>query len=271
MAETVGNLIDRLTRTYLYPPDYEPPMFTLVADLDATSESFSIEGFQVPEDVNLVRQGILLELDQELIRVVTFDGTAGITGKRGQLGTTAVAHTTDIFGIMAPSFPRFSIFQSVRDNIVILYPELFTVSQDNLVMIHGNIAGVPDKLAVEVVTIWPDNFSSSLELEGYIVDYHPSVGGRALITNLGTGAVWLRYRRRMGIAENEADLLEDLGVEEAWGNVVMAGAAADLFVGRDIPAASVEWITGVLAAQSVPVGTRTSIATTLTRYRDLLI
>lgn len=268
---TIGNLMDRLVRQILYPPDYEPPMFQLSAPLDDTAESFNIEGFQVPEDVELVRQGILLELDQELIRVLTFDGENAVTGKRAQLGTTATAHTTDIFGIMAPSFTRLSIFQAVRDNIVDLYPSLFTVSQDNLTSVQGNVAGIPDPLAVEVLTIWPGELSSTHEIEGRIVDFHPSVGGRALVTNVIHGQVWLRYKRRMGVAETEADLLTDLGIEESWGMVVIAGAAADLFVGRDIPAAAVEWVSGVLAAENVPVGTRTSVAGSLAQYRDILL
>ena len=73
------------------------------------------------------------------------------------------------------------------------------------------------------------------------------------------------------MASSEADKLTDLGVEESWGMVVTAGAAADLFVGRDIPAAAVEWIGGVLAAENVPIGSRTSVAGSLAQYRDILI
>jgi hypothetical protein len=271
MADTVGDVVNRLIRTYLYPPDYEPPRVRLLANIDDSIETFRLQDFQVPEDKELLRIGILIEFGRELMRITDFNGIDEITVKRAQLGTDADAHTTDVFGILAPSFPRHSIFQAVRDNIVILYPQLFTVSQDNLVPIQGNIAAIPDELAVEVLSIWPDNFSSTLELEGKIVDYHPSVGGRALITSMHNGAVWLRYKRRFGIAELETDLLEALGMEDVWANVVMAGAAADLFVGRDIPASSVEWISGVMAAENVPVGQRTSIAATLTSYRDLLI
>jgi hypothetical protein len=96
-------------------------------------------------------------------------------------------------------------------------------------------------------------------------------GGRSLITNSDTGSVWLRYRKRMGKATSEADLLSELGVDERWATIVLVGAAADLIVGRDVPAAQTEWIKSVLEAENIRVGTRMSIAGGLRQYRGMLI
>ena len=269
---TVKDLIDRLYRTYLYPPDYEPPMVQAIDDITASEVSFRLSDFQVTEDKELLRAGILLEWERELMRVTDFDGVDRVTVVRGQAGTGAVAHDAGTtFGILAPSFPRQSVFESVRDNIVSLFPTLFTVSNENLVSVNWNVAGVSDPLAVEVESIWPGHRVSTVELEGRIVDYHPAVDGRALITNLSVGDLWVRYRRRFGIATDETSTYEDIGFDDVWANIVMAGAAADLFVGRDIPAAAVEWITQAMQAEMVPVGERTSVAVTLGRYRDYLL
>ena len=129
-----------------------------------------------------------------------------------------------------------------------------------------------DPLAVEVTTAWPGDFTSTLDLHGHMVDFHPMTGGRSFILNTGqSGTVWLRFKRRMGKAQAETDTLESLGVDERWVNIVMAGAAADALAGRDIPQARAEWIESVLEAETVRVGTRMSISGGLRQYRNLLL
>jgi hypothetical protein len=108
-------------------------------------------------------------------------------------------------------------------------------------------------------------------VEGRIVSYHPLTGARALLTGGNSGVIWMRYRKRMGVAESEADVLADLGVEDSWINIVMMGAAATLMAGRDVPASQTEWIAATLEAENISVGTRMSIAGGLRQYRNILL
>ncbi len=274
---TIGAIVDRLNRTYLYPPDARPAQCFLNGALDSTATTFILDNFVLPEDEELMAAGVVVELGSELIQVITYDTlTTTVTlAERGFLGTTAVAHLDNATVILSPAFPRQSVFDAVADNILTLYPRLYTVTTGSVVAITAGVAALDDILAVEVVEAWEDGYSTSTDIDARIVDFHPATGGRSLITNIRVGQVWVRYRRRFGdVAEEttgEATTLVTLGMEERWVNIVMAGAAGDLFAGRDIPASVTSWVEAVLEAEAIPVGTRSSIARNLAAYREHLL
>ncbi len=271
---TVASIMDRLFQQFLTPPDDQFAQVRLGSDVtDTTVDTILLGGFTIPEDESLLRQGSLLELDQELVRVVTYDPSAGsVTVTRGEYGTVRSTHTTPLLMNLNPPYTRASVFEAVSDNIIILYPKLFTVSQEYLSTVSNGIFPIGDDLAVQLLTAWGEGWSGSSEVQGTIVDFHQLAGGRAFIMNEPTsGSLWFRYRRRMGKATSEADVLTDLGVDERWVNIVTTGAAADLMVGRDIPAAQTEWVKSVLEAESISVGTRMSIAGGLRQYRNMLL
>jgi hypothetical protein len=270
---TIANVIDRTFRTYLEPPDARAAACLLAASIDNSTQSVQLTNWSVPEDEQLIRLGIRIEIGSELMRVTAYDEpTATATVLRGYDETTAAAHAIDDEVKLSPPYPRQSVFEAVADNIIGLSPRLFQVKADQLSSAGANVYPVGDTLALDVVEVWPDEWHmGNGSVEGRIVDYHPDVGGRALITQLWTGSVWLRYRTRMGVATSEADELADLGVEDRWVNIIMAGAAADLLVGRDIGESHVEWVGKVLKAENVRVGTRQSLAIGLAQYREILI
>lgn len=268
----VGAVIERLYRTYLYPPDSQPATAFLDGAIGAADTSLVLSGFVIPEDEELVANGVLLELGWELVQVTAYDSlTLTATVKRGQFGTTAVAHADADKVILSPPFSRQSVFEAVADNIITLYPSLFTVNTTEVVEAALGVAPIDDNLAVEVLEVWTG--MGDQEVDARIVDYHPEAGGRAVVTNLGMflGSMWVKYRRRMGVATSESDTLADLGVETRWVSIVMAGAAADLFAGRDLPASNTDWVQASLEAENIPVGTRGSVARQLAAYRAYLL
>jgi hypothetical protein len=271
---TVGDVIARLFRTYLYPPDYQPAttfQATPVTD-DPSDITWNLGEFAVPEDENLMRQGSIIESGQELAIVRQYsEDTNTVFVQRGEYKTPVEAHATGDPVILSPPYSRFSAFQAVADNIIQLYPRLSTMASANLVEVANGIAGLGDDLGVEVLSVWAGDYTRRPDIDAKIVDFHPAVGGRAVIMNVPSGSFWLRYRRRMGSSESETDLLKDLGVDPRWVNILVAGAAADLFAGRDLPASQVEWVSQVLQAENIKVGTRADLAVGLARYRELLI
>ncbi len=270
---TVGAIVDRLLRTYLYPPDARPTQAFVSTQQLIAATALVLKNFVVPEDEDLMAAGVVVEVGSELQQVTAYDPlTLTATVIRSFMGTTAIQHEVDDPVILSPSFPRLSVVQAISDNIITLYPKLYTVTTGSVVSIAAGISALDDPLAVEVVECWEDGFSSSTDMDARIVDYHPSTGGRALITNLRSGHVWVRYRRRFGDAEDDETMtLEDLGMEERWVNIVMIGAAADLFAGRDLTASQTRWVGAVLEAESIPVGTRSQLARQLVQYRDHLL
>ncbi len=271
---TVGAVIDRVYRTYLRPPDYQEAKTRVTNALTAVSTDnvLTLGAFAVSEDEQLLRIETLLEVDQELMAVTAYDSALRqVTVARGEEGTTIAAHLANAKVIFDPSYSRASTFEAVADNIISLHPDLYTVSQDFIVAAQHGIAPLADELAVTLVSVWDESFSNTVDYHGKIVDYHPSTGGRAVVTNCPLGSMWVRYRRRMGKPTDETTLLADIGVDERWVNVIMVGAAADLLVGRDISAVHTDWISQSMEAETVRPGTRTTIAGRLAGYRDILI
>ena len=273
-TSTIGDVLARLARTYLYPPDAQPIISYLTTSLVAEEglSTLEIGGWAVPEDENLLRVGSILEANTELMIVRAFDETTQvITVFRGVYGTVPQVHAVDAPVIMNPPYSRQSMLEQIADNIMQLYPKLYTVTAENLVEVTAGVAGIGDDLAVEVVSIWNGDFERSRNVDGHIVDYHPAVGGRALLANVPMGNLWVRYRRRMGNVTSEDQKLEEIGMDARWVGIVMVGAAADLFAGRDLPASQVEWVGAVLQAENIEVGTRASLSVGMARYRQLLL
>ncbi len=268
---TVADILNRLYIQWLTPPDGQDMQVKLGLSIDAVIDTIVLGGFTIAEDEALLRQGSLLELEQELVRVVAYDATAGsVTVSRGEYGTVPASHATPLLMGLNPMFPRATVFEAVADNIIQLYPKLYTVESANLVPVNGSTASI-EAGAVEVVEIWQGDFASVVDIMARIVDFHPAVGGRAVILNRSVGSFWARYKKRFDKATSEADELEVLGVDERWVNIVMAGAAADLMAGRDIEASQTEWVKSVLEAESIRVGTRMSIGAGLRQYRGMLL
>lgn len=274
---TVATIVDQVFRNMLEPPDYQAAAFTgtsanpggfLIGETD-----FTASPFEIPEDENLVRLGSLLEWDKELVRVTAWDvATRTITVVRGVEGTIEVDHPATARVKLSPPFSRQSVFEAVRNNIISLYPKLWTVRTEAWSAVGASVYPVLDPLAVEIVEINPEGSNWVAEIGGRIVDYHQLAGGRALIVAIpNTPTLWVRYRRRFATATAEADTYDQLGFETVWEPVVVAGAAADMMAGRDLPAAHTAWVQSTLEAENIKVGTRTSLSVGLARYRELLI
>jgi hypothetical protein len=271
---TVAALIDRTYRQILEPPDAQPASSRLASAIDDTLDTFSLKTFDIPEDENLVRLGSIIEIGQELMRVVDFvPTTRAVTVLRGYLGTEKAAHVEDDQVKLSPPYPRMDVFNAITENIVALYPDLWTVRTTVIAPAGDDVYPIADSLTVEVVELNPsDSPFGTVNIPARIVDNHPRVGGRALVVNgSATGQLWLRYRRRFALAADETALLADLGVETVWNTMVMVGAAADMMSGRDVQAVQTEWVQNALQSENIRVGTRLSVAGGLAQYRDILM
>lgn len=271
---TVGNVIDRLFRQYLEPPDAQPAACRLDGAITSTDTSIGLDNFEVPEDEMLLRQGVLCEIGSELVRITAYaSGTA--TVERGVLGTIAAAHDDDASVKLAPPFLRIDALNSIGENVSMMGGQLFTTRTVYVSFLELGAAPV-EALAVSVVRIVPDDAwrvgsGSTVTIQGSIVDYHPDVGGRAVVADGYRGGAYVTYRRRTAAPTVESDELTDLGIEDEWIPAILAGAAADLLVGRDIPASHTNWIGQVLETEAIRVGTRTQLAGSLRGYQQLLL
>ena len=269
---TIKALIDRLYRTYLEPPDSQPAASRLSAGISAGASSLVLTGFEVPEDEELMRAGVWLECESELWQVTAYDEdtlTCTLdTDTNNKMGTSQADHDAGARVKLSPPFARLSVFEAVADNIITLYPKLYTVTTTETMQVGGGVVPVSDNLAAELIEAWSPSYGN---VDGRIVDFHPMVGGRAVELSVGVGDVWLKLRRRFGEPTDETATFDSLGLEPRWANIVMIGACADLMAGRDIPPSHLEWVESRLDAQNVPVASRGQLSARLASYRQYLL
>jgi hypothetical protein len=98
---------------------------TLDQDMLASDTTFTAD----TADISEVSRG-LVEIDDELILVKSFDSQTGVVtvlgglNGRGAEDTTAASHTAEAIITMAPTFPRKVIKDAINDSITNLYPSL---------------------------------------------------------------------------------------------------------------------------------------------------
>ncbi len=274
----VSTLVDRIYRDFLNKPDDLSAFSRLDGAMsDTTGTTLTYEsGLFSSEEENLLGNGALVEVDQELMLVTAANtSTRTLTVSRGYAGTTAATHSdkTNIF--INPTFPRKSVFDAVADNIVRLYPSLYNVTTTNVTS-GSTYAEVPAS-TVEVLTSYVQNASGEQYTSAGIEllrDFPPSSTNTAVqFFNTSSGkTVHLVVKRKFVRPTSETvDLATDCLMSDEYEQIVMVGAVADIVGATDIDASTQEFITEKLAAESYPVGSGERLRNALLRLRSLLI
>jgi len=275
-------LIERAYRDYLYPAADRPPRTTLAATIASgtTTVQFT-DGLLTPEEEALLGAGTLIEIDRELMLVTAINTTTHtLTVIRNQEGTTAVAHTIGAGLFVAPVYPRQVLFDAVADNVVRLYPSLWSVETDEIttasapVEVESDAVEIvkfmyPDTSSISGSTRWMHGAAELLTDFSYVtstvaIQFHESVPtGR-------TG--YLTYKRRfLRPTKEDDDLSTDFGVDRSWDRIIVVGATLDAINARDIDIATQNFITETAAAEAFPVGSGEKIRNALIRYYEYLL
>ena len=274
----VSTLVDRIYRDFLNKPDDLSAFSRLDGAMsDTTGTTLTYEsGLFSSEEENLLGNGALVEVDQELMLVTSANtSTRTLTVSRGYAGTTAATHADETNVFINPTFPRKSVFDAVADNIVRLYPSLYNVTTTN-VTANSTYAEVPAS-TVEVLTSYVQNASGEQYTSAGIEllrDFPPSTTNTAVqFYNTSNGkTVHLVVKRKFVRPTSETvDLATDCLISDEYEQIVMVGAVADIVGATDIDASTQEFITEKLAAESYPVGSGERLRNALLRLRSLLI
>ncbi|OEJ24296.1 hypothetical protein AS594_07135 [Streptomyces agglomeratus] len=124
----------------------------LAAPMDADDTSFTCDSGTV---ANLSRG--IVEIDDELILVKTFEPTSGVVSVmglangRGYEGTTAAAHAANALVTASPAFPRARIKEALNDTITALYPHLVVFDTTEITY---NAAQMEYELPAAVKDVW---------------------------------------------------------------------------------------------------------------------
>ncbi len=274
----VSTLVDRIYRDFLNKPDDLSAFSRLDGAMSDTTGTTVVyeSGLFSSEEENLLGNGALIEIDQELMLVTAANtSTRTLTVARGYAGTTAATHSdkTNIF--INPTFPRKSVFDSVSDNISRLYPSLYNVTTTNVTS-NSTYQEVPAS-TVEILTSYVQNAtgnqytSAGIEL---LRDFPPSSTNTAVQfynTSLGKTVHLVVKRKFVRPTDETSDIETVCLVAPEYEQIVMVGAVADIIGATDVDASTQEFITEKLAAESYPVGSGERLRNALLRLRSLLI
>ena len=261
------------------------------------------------EEEDAMDAGTIIECESELMRCVSLDTVNNqVTVVRGVRGTDAVTHADGSLIKIAPPFPRQVVFDAVVDQINNLFPTLFAVETQSVTVGTGyTLLGTFDSPGtnnylvsiLNAISQYTDfsvgsdttgvNFSpvvcSLVELPNPFT-YTDSDGTSRTIT-YSSGPSVVHAIQFSGIAQGhtahvtfkkkfieptaEDTTLATVGLEQEYEPIIMAGVAAQLISGKDIPAATTDYISDQLSVQTFPVGSANSVRNSLLQYQQLLI
>ena len=121
---TIADVIERVYRDYLWPPDEQPARFAVGAnDITATATTLPVlTTLLSPEEESLIGPGTLIEVvsavtggELMLIEAVTGSPATSLTVVRKMFLTAGVAHLENDFIYLAPGFPRSKVYDAVAD------------------------------------------------------------------------------------------------------------------------------------------------------------
>jgi hypothetical protein len=234
--------------------------------------------------------------------------TDTITVTRAARGTTAASHTAGDLIKIAPPFPRKNVFDAVCDQIKNLYPTLFATETLEVVVGDGytllgsysapgtnNYLVAPIKSISQYTDFAANSDSTNVVFRGVAVElidlpnpfvYNDNDGVERTITyttgpdvvhalqfaGIASGhTAYVTFKKKFIDPTAETDTLATVGLEDEYEPIIMAGVAAHMLSGRDIPTATTDYITDQLSTSSFPVDSATRIRNSLLSYQRALI
>ena len=306
----IGNLVDRTFREYLEPMDDIVSYTTLSTGVNTTETSIVFNGDLLSvEEEDALDTGTIIEIGQELMICTDLNAvTDTITVTRAARGTTAASHTAGDLIKIAPPFPRKNVFDAVCDQIKNLYPTLFATETLEVVVGDGytllgsysapgtnNYLVAPIKSISQYTDFAANSDSTNVVFRGVAVELidlpnpftytddtstertityttGPDVVHALQFAGIASGhTAYVTFKKKFIDPTAETDTLATVGLEDEYEPIIMAGVAAHMLSGRDIPTATTDYITDQLSTSSFPVDSATRIRNSLLSYQRALI
>ena len=310
MSTNIEGLINRVYREYLEPNDDVQSFTYLTTAIDNTATSIVYNNTVITsEEEDAMSAGNFIEINRELMLITAIDtASTTLTVMRGARGTDKDSHGINTLIKINPPFPRKNVFDAVADQITNLYPTLYAVETVETTSGTGytllgsysspgtnNYLVTPIKaisqytdwsagsdqtgltfkgVAVEMIDLPnPFTYTDSTSTERTITySAGPDVVHALQFSGIASGhTVYVTFKKKFVQPTAETDTLSTIGLEDEWEPIIMAGAAAQMLAGRDIPSATADFITDQLAVGSYPVGASSNIRNGLLSYQQTLL
>ena len=306
MSTNIEGLINRVYREYLEPNDDVQSFTYLTTAIDNTATSIVYNNTVITsEEEDAMSAGNFIEINRELMLITAIDtASTTLTVMRGARGTGKDSHGINTIIKINPPFPRKNVFDAVSDQITNLYPTLYAVETKELTTGTGytlldsagdNYLVTPIK-AISQYTDWSSGSDQTgLTFKGVAVEmidlpnpftYTNSSGSETTVTfstgpdvvhavqwsGIASGhTAYVTFKKKFVQPTAETDTLATIGLEDEYEPIIMAGVAAHMLSGRDIPAATTEFITDQLGTANFPVGAASNIRNGLLSYQATLL
>lgn len=281
MGVTLDQVIDRLYRDHLTPPDEQLAQTTLdgALTIDTTTVTLT-DSVLTQEEEDAIGAGTIIEVDQELFRVTAVAWPVLTVATRPVLGTEAATHSDKAPVLIKPKYPRAGVFEAVCDAIENLNGDLFaTVTSDTFSTVES-LVEVP-AVVKDIVELKYRSYEAQTSVTRYVeggVEFQKRVpadvsatGKCILMHGVPTGrTAWYVYVTDFTRPDDETYDLTDDGpnFETRWIPLILLGALIDILFGSDIPARTTEYITDALEAQGWPVGSGETVDRALVRIYE---
>ena len=288
MSTNIKNLIDRTYREYLEPMEDMVSYTVLSGTLSTSDTSVGFNGDLLSiEEEDALDAGTIIEIGQELMICTELNAvTNSITVTRAARGTTATTHDAGDVIKITPQFPRVNVFNAVKDQIENLYPTLYAVETQTISSAVGYVAlvGADDNRIVaplKAVSQYQEldaGNQTTVQFRGVameLIDVPTSVtasGKVVQFSGVSTGVnVHCTFKKKFGEVSLETTTLADVGLETEYEPIIMAGVAAQMIAGKDIPTYTSDYITEQMAVTNYPVNSSSNIRNSLLQYQQVLI
>jgi len=310
VSTNIEGLINRVYREYLEPNDDVQSFTYLTTAIDNTATSIVYNNTVITsEEEDAMSAGNFIEINRELMLITAIDtASTTLTVMRGARGTDKDSHGINTLIKINPPFPRKNVFDAVADQITNLYPTLYAVETVEATSGTGytllgsysspgtnNYLVTPIK-AISQYTDWSaGSDQTGLTFKGVAVEmidlpnpftYTDSTGTERTITytsgpdvvhalqfsGIASGhTCYVTFKKKFVQPTAETDTLATIGLEDEYEPIIMAGVAAHMLSGRDIPAATTEFVTDQLGTANFPVGAASNIRNGLLSYQATLL
>ena len=288
MSTTIENLIDRTFREYLEPMEDMVSYTVLSGALSTSDTSVGFNGDLLSiEEEDALDAGTIIEIGQELMICTELNAvTNSITVTRAARGTTATTHDAGDVIKITPQFPRVNVFNAVKDQIENLYPTLYAVETQTISSAVGYVAlvGADDNRIVaplKAVSQYQEldaGNQTTVQFRGVameLIDVPTTVtasGKVVQFSGVSTGVnVHCTFKKKFGEVSLETTTLADVGLETEYEPIIMAGVAAQMIAGKDIPTYTSDYITEQMSVTNYPVNSSSNIRNSLLQYQQVLI
>ena len=310
MSTNIEGLVNRVYREYLEPNDDVQSFTYLTTAIDNTATSIVYNNTVITsEEEDAMSAGNFIEINRELMLITAIDtASTTLTVMRGARGTDKDSHGINTLIKINPPFPRKNVFDAVADQITNLYPTLYAVETVETTSGTGytllgtydspgtnNYLVTPIK-AISQYTDWSaGSDQTGLTFKGVAVEmidlpnpftYTDSTSTERTITyttgpdvvhalqfsGIASGhTCYVTFKKKFVQPTAETDTLATIGLEDEYEPIIMAGVAAHMLSGRDIPAATTEFVTDQLGTANFPVGAASNIRNGLLSYQATLL